>query len=113
MLTDKIFTYQHTDTHIHTLQSHTVQWLYFRFVEEVELNESYPEVRFPGTGLTSSNPPPPLPPGLSLSPPQPLHLVPIAAGPCHPELPTVNVQQPTTTHEPDHLTDSAAAFRWF
>lgn len=85
----------HTQTHTHS-QPHSVQWLYFKFEKEVELNESYPAVRFPGTGLTSSaaSPPPPHPPSLWAS-----LVTPSAPSPCphswlcHPaltDLPTVN-----------------------
>lgn len=72
-----IDTHRHADIKIHThSQPHAVQWLYFKFVKEVELNESYPAVRFPGTGLTSSTASlPSAPSGPLESPP---HLVPMA-----------------------------------
>lgn len=114
----KVFTQQkaagsHTDTQgceqecrlkLHTYthsQPHTAQWLYFRFEKEVELNESYPAVRFPGTGLTSSaaslpsSPSRPLKSQAGLR--NPLTLSPPGLRPCRPvlsDLPTANPSVP-------------------
>lgn len=56
--TTKEQTNKHTWKCRHTLAYlHVVQWLYFRVVKEVDVNESYPVVWFSGIDLTSFNAP--------------------------------------------------------
>lgn len=51
-------TNRHTQERRYTLAYlHVVQWLYFKVVKEVDLNESYPVVWFSGIDLTSFNAP--------------------------------------------------------